>query len=289
MRHQRVRIDVKFPPQGVTWDEVRRAVLQLDQTVDIEGLWFFDHLASVATGPNGSDSPMPIFDGWTLISSVASITSRLRLGLMVASVLYRPLGVLANTVSTVDVISGGRLDLGLGAGNNAAESRAFGIDFAVPRLRIQQLDEYANCLQLLWSSRDPVSYQGKTVSLINARLELKPFHGRVPLWIGGKGEKRTFPVVARHADYWNFSNGTFEEFSQKLRVLSAVASDLDLSVPIPSVQIQIRPDSTSVIEAATEFFVHGARHFVLYVVPEPSLIAQTIEIANHLRRTLIVS
>lgn len=286
MSDQIARIDLKFPPQGVSWSQIKSAVLELDQISEVSGLWFFDHLASVATGPNGSDTPMPIFDGWSLLASVAAISSRLRVGLMVASVSYRPLGVLANTVSSIDQISGGRLDLGLGAGNNAEESRSFGIDFGEPRARIQQLDEYGDCLQLLWGSREPVSYRGMAVNLNDARLELKPYNGRVPIWIGGKGEKRTLKVVAKHADYWNFSNGSTAEFALKLRILNSFSQELGRPLPIPSVQVQLLADPSAAIETATNFFDCGARHFVLYVVPQPSQIEAAIQVAVHLSRSL---
>ncbi len=281
-----LRIDVKFPPQGVAWSDIRDAVLAIDSSEIFEGVWFFDHLESVRTGPNGSDSSQPLFEGWSIVAALASLTKNVRLGLMVSALPYRPLGLLSKIVSTLDNVSAGRVDLGIGAGNNELEAKAFGVPFPPVADRIATLGEACEALQLLFQTPLPVTYKGKFIQINGARNNPTPINGSIPMFIGGKGEKKTFPIVAQFADFWNYSNGTPEEFGIKYRRLSEIAQDLgvDRSLPRASVQIQVRPGETdSATSLAEAYIARGASHVVLYAVPNPRSIEAMETVASRLK------
>lgn len=275
-----LRLDVKLPPQGARWSDIRESVRYIDSVPEIDGIWLFDHLASVRTGPNGQEAPLSIFDGWTLLASIASITTRVRLGLMVASALYRNIGVLANTISSIDEISQGRLDLGLGAGNNEREAAAYGVPFGLPSRRIRLLEETVSGLWELWRSATPVTVKGNEVHLDSALLVMKPLNGSVPLWIGGKGEQKMLRLVAQYADYWNFSNGSYEEFNEKLSILRQYATAFGRVCPTPSVQVQTHRSVSDSLEKVTRFYELGARHFLLYTLPNPDALAVAVGVSE---------
>jgi len=282
-----LRIDAKFSPQGRSWVDVRDASVAIDSSKLFEGVWFFDHLESVRTGPNGSESSQPIFEGWSLLSAIASITSNVRLGLMVSCLQYRPLGVLAKIVSTIDNITGGRVDLGLGAGNNANEAKAFGIPFPSLSDRIAILAESCEALKLLFSTDQSVTYDGNFVKIENAKNNPAPVNREIPFFIGGKGEVRMFKVIAEHADFWNYSNGTPEEFSQKYSKLVSRSKELSTNrrVPRASVQVQVSPsDLDGPTNLATSYIKAGASHILLYAVPSFESVEGIKIVAERLRQ-----
>lgn len=280
-----VRIDVKFPPQDTEWRDLRTCALFADKCEHLTGMWLFDHLQSVTTGPNGSDAPLPIFEGWTVLSALSSITERLRLGLMVSSVPYRAPGLLAKMVTTLDVISDGRIELGLGAGNNSEEAHAFGLEMRGTAERIAALGEACEVLRLLFDTKGPVSYEGKYYGLHEAVNLPRPIQGRIPFTIGGKGEKRTFPIVAEYADFWNFSNGTPDEFGTKFRLLKSVFDRLELNktMPVSSVQIQIRatPDDET-LKLVEQFVANGAQQIILYSIADPNKFGYVADFAERI-------
>ena len=281
-----LRIDAKFPPQGTVWDDIRDAAQLIDTSSLFEGIWFFDHLASVQTGPNGSDIPQSIFEGWSIVAALASITKNVRLGLLVSSLPYRPLGLLTKIVSTLDNISSGRIDLGLGAGNNELEAKAFGIPFPSVSDRIAMLEESCQVLQLLLQNTLPVVYSGKFIQINGARNDPSPINGSVPIFIGGKGEKKMFPIVAKYADFWNYSNGTPEEFGVKFHRLSEISKTTTPDRPVPraSVQVQVKPteidSSTTLAEA---YIAQGATHIVLYALANQNSVQAMEIVASRLK------
>lgn len=286
MMRSSLRIDVKMPPQHVAWPMLRDAVVEADRSAAFTGAWFFDHLDSVGTGPSTSDRPGPCFEGWSLLAGLATMTERLRLGLMVTAVPYRPVGLLARIVGTVDTMSGGRVDLGLGAGNSPDEAAAFGIDIGSPGRRLDRLSEACVALRLLLRTTDPVDFHGEHVTLRGARCDPGPVQAHVPFFVGGKGERRTLPLVARLADGWNYSNGTPEEFGQKLEVLRALSSAAGRHPDdvLPSVQIRVSSGGEAeAAELAERYIAAGARHILLYAPADPALIDPLAGLADQLR------
>lgn len=144
------------------------------------------------------------FEGVTTMAVAAAETRRVRIGSLVYCVNYRNPGVLAAALTTVDHISNGRLECGIGAGWHAVEHEAFGIPFEPIGVREDRLEEYAQVLRLLFDP-DALSadFTGRFYQLKDARNNPKPVQKRVPIWIGGGGEKRTLRAVARYADGWN--------------------------------------------------------------------------------------
>lgn len=183
--------------------ELRRRIWQLADDAGFDHLWHDDHLLSLA---GGRPLDQTVFDSWTMLAAVAEATTRVRMGVLVTGNLYRNPGMLAKMATTVDHISGGRLEMGIGVGWAEPEFRSLGIPFpeAVPE-RIERLDEACEILKLLWT-QDRTDFDGTYYQLVDAISEPKPIQRpHPPIWIGAKGPKRSMRVVARHADLWNAS------------------------------------------------------------------------------------
>jgi F420-dependent oxidoreductase-like protein len=161
-------------------------------------IWPFDHLIAL-----GNDPTRLIFDGWTILGAVAENTRRTRIGLNVTGNPYRHPGLLAKIAVTVDHLSGGRLEMGMGAAWNEPEFTMYGIPFPSAAERIRALDEACSVLKALWTE-ERASFKGRFYQLDAAIAEPKPVQKPYPpIWIGGTGPKLTLRVVAKHADVWN--------------------------------------------------------------------------------------
>jgi len=159
----------------------------------------WDHLFSVSDLANPAK---PAFEGVSTMAALAAETRRVRVGCLVFCVCYRPLGMLAKAAVTIDHVSGGRCELGIGAGWNEAEARAFGIPFPSIRERLDLVEESAIVLRRLFDG-ERVTFAGRQLQLADALCDPRPVQDRLRLWIAGQGEKRMLRIVARHADGWN--------------------------------------------------------------------------------------
>jgi F420-dependent oxidoreductase-like protein len=208
-----LRIGLKLSQQ-VHPIEVQREAWRMADEAGFDHLWPFDHL--IALGP---DPAQPIFDGWTILGAVAENTKRARIGLNVTGNLYRHPGLLAKIAVTVDHLTGGRLEFGIGAAWNEPEFKMHGLPFPSAADRIRMLDESIRAIKLLWTE-PRASFAGRFYQLADAIAEPKPVQKpHPPIWIGGSGPKRTLRVVARHADVWNGGGSTPEETKDLLRIL----------------------------------------------------------------------
>ena len=194
----RLRVGLKLSQQQFSLEQQREAWRMVDEA-GFDHLWLFDHLVAIH-----QERPTPIFDGWTLLASVAERTTRVRIGLNVTGNLYRHPGMLAKIATTVDHVSGGRLEMGLGAGWNESEFDMYGMPFPKSAAeRIDRLDEACQVLKLLWTE-PRASFDGRYAQLHDAIAEPKPVQRpHPPLWIGGNGPKRTLRVAAQRADVWS--------------------------------------------------------------------------------------
>ena len=209
-----VRVDIKTSPQFVDYEDMLRVWREADANPAIAGAWLFDHFM-----PLGPDQTGPIFEGWTLLAAYAAQTSRLRLGLMVTGNTYRHPAVLANIGATVDVISQGRLEFGIGAGWFEYEHEAYGIPLYAPGERLRRLGEACEVIRLLWTETAP-DFDGRYYHLRHAYCEPKPVQKPYPPFvIGGGGEKLTLRIAARYADIWNAPGGDVDIFRHKSSVL----------------------------------------------------------------------
>lgn len=164
-------------------------------------IWNYDHFYGL--GGSVADHRKDTLEGWTTLAAMATVVKRARIGCMVTGVTYRHPAVLANMATTVDHISGGRLELGMGAAWHEAEHAGYGIDFPRPGVRIAMLDEALQVIKLLWTENE-ANFDGAYYHLTDAFCNPKPVQKpRPPIVVGGTGEKKTLRVVATHADEWN--------------------------------------------------------------------------------------
>ncbi len=216
-----MRFAFKTSPQNTTWADLL-AVWRAADDIDVyESGWTFDHFYPIFADPAG-----PCLEGWTTLTALAQATARLRLGVLVTGIHYRHPAVLANMAAALDVISDGRLELGLGAGWNEQESAAYGIELGTLTERFDRFEEACQVIIGLLS-RPTTDFDGKFYQLTAARNEPKgPQRPHPPICIGGSGEKRTLHITARYAQHWNFVGGTPAEFARKRDVLKAHCADI---------------------------------------------------------------
>jgi F420-dependent oxidoreductase-like protein len=195
-------------------------VAELAERLGYDSLWVYDHFHNVPRPAHEA-----VFECWTTIAAISQRTSRIRLGQMVGCASYRNPGLLAKITSTVDVISGGRLDWGVGAGWYENEYTAYGYDFPAPKVRIGMLRETVEIVRSLWTEPE-TSYDGRYFQLRGAQCDPKPVQQpHPPILIGGGGEQLTLRVVARLADRANFG-GKPEEWAHKREVLKGHCKDV---------------------------------------------------------------
>jgi F420-dependent oxidoreductase-like protein len=219
-------------------------IAKLAEQLGFDSVWVYDHFHNVPR-PAGE----AVFECWTTMAAISQLTSRIRLGQMVGCNGYRNPGLLAKITSTIDVISGGRLDWGIGAGWYENEFRAYGYEFPSPKDRIGMLDETVQIVRSMWSHRE-TTFAGKHYDLRRAQCDPKPLQQpHPPIWIGGGGEQLTLRVVARWGDCSNWG-GPPEMWAHKRDVLrqhcAAVGRDPDEIRMTWSPEIFIRPSEAEV-------------------------------------------
>ncbi len=192
-----MRFGLDVAQQRMPWDEVVSRV-RFAEDLGFDGAWGFDHFQ-----PMYGEGPGETFDGMTTLAALAGVTSRIRLGLLVAGVTYRHPSVFAAQAMTIDHASHGRLDLSVGAAWFDKEHIELGITFPSTPERFDLLEDTLEIVTRLFTG-EVVSYDGKVVSLHDACLSPPPVQRpHPPIWIGGSGPKRTLPLVARYADVWH--------------------------------------------------------------------------------------
>jgi F420-dependent oxidoreductase-like protein len=213
---------------------------EADQIELYETAWNFDHFE-----PIFSDRTGPCIEGWTMLAAMAAHTSRIRLGCQVTGMPYRHPAVLANMAATIDIISGGRFIIGLGAGWNQDESDALGIRLPPMKERFEQFAEGVEVIVRLLS--DTVTdYEGKHFTLQQARCEPKPIQRpHPPIAIGGSGEKKTLRLVAQYAQHWNAIVPGPAEWLHKKEVLLGHCADVgrDPSTIECSINLRYNPET----------------------------------------------
>ena len=238
---------------GITGAEDKWAksveIALLAEELGYDSVWVYDHFHNVPVPAHEA-----VFECWTMMAAISQRTSRIRLGQMVGCAPYRNPGLLAKVTSTIDVISGGRLDWGIGAGWYEHEFRGYGYEFPAAKVRIGMLRETVEIVKAMWSEPE-VTYDGRYHQLQGAQCDPKPLQQpHPPIWIGGGGEQLTLRVVARHADRSNFG-GKPHEFAHKCEVLKghckAVGRDYDEITKTISSEVFIRESEQEIVDGGT--------------------------------------
>jgi F420-dependent oxidoreductase-like protein len=203
-----------WPSPGRPWPEYLAAA-QAAEANGFDGVWCSDHFMPL----NPAEAEQPTLECWSVLAATAAAVPRVRLGAIVTGNTYRHPAILANMAATVDQISGGRLVMGLGAGWQENEHIAYGLHFGTVGERLKRLEEACQVIKGLFE-QERTTFDGTFYQLQDAVMQPKPLQERVPLLIGGGGEKVTMRIAAQYADEWNIW-GMPDLLAQKGEVLEA--------------------------------------------------------------------
>jgi len=259
------RYAIKTPPHHASWAaflDVWRAADEIDV---FESAWNWDHFYPLAEPFDG-----PNLEGWTMLAALAQATSRIRLGAMVNGMHHRHPAVTANMAATLDHISGGRFELGMGAGWNTMESDAYGIELGTLKERSDRFEEGIEVIISLL--RNTVTdFRGDWFQLDNAWCEPKPVQERLPIVIGGKGRRRTLRTVARFADQWDMTfpdgpsdwlevDGVLREHCDAVgRDQSEIARSVHLGFPPEADAVELADQAGTFFDAGVDIVVWSMR------------------------------
>ncbi|BCK57644.1 LLM class flavin-dependent oxidoreductase [Nocardia wallacei] len=268
-------------PMQVDYHDILRVWREADTVAEIEHAWLFDHLLPIAGDPTG-----PIHEGWTLLSALAAQTRRLRLGLLVTSNRFRPPAVLAKIATTVDIVSGGRLDFGIGAGSRPdipmarREYEAHGLPYHDARHAVEDLAEALTVIRRLWTETEPFDFHGEHVHLTGANGNPRPVQRpHPPIMIGGRSTG-VLRLAARHADLWNIPGGDLDDCIERSARLDRYCADIgrDPAAITRSIVLPAsydRPDDTR--KAIRAAIAAGFPHLVLSLSsPYPPQVARWV-------------
>jgi F420-dependent oxidoreductase-like protein len=215
-------------PDGapVSWEGLADAARRAE-SLGFDSVWISDHFFLSLARYGGPDEPFGAPEALTALAGLAAVTERVRLGTLVLCAGFRHPAIVAKAAATIDLLSGGRLDLGLGAGWYEDEHRAFGYPFGTVGERFEVLEETVEVVSLLFGEKEPVSWEGRHFRLEAAFCRPRPAqHSRPPLWVGGKGGPRMARLVARLADGWNTVWAwTPEDYAARVAVLEEACAD----------------------------------------------------------------
>jgi alkanesulfonate monooxygenase SsuD/methylene tetrahydromethanopterin reductase-like flavin-dependent oxidoreductase (luciferase family) len=215
-----LRLGVHLGQQNLTIDRLGELWRRFDERLDWLSCW--DHLYEAPPAGGTIDH----FEAVSLLGAMAAATSRVRLGCLVFYVGYRTPGVLAKAATTIDHLSNGRFELGLGSGWHEPECRAFGYPFPPLATRAAMLDEATTIIRGLLTE-ERTTFAGEHFSVTDASCLPRPVQARLPIWIGGVGPKTTLPLIAKHADGWNAAYVSPERFAELGQVLDGLCERND--------------------------------------------------------------
>jgi len=221
VRDGTIRFGLKLSGQATTAEELR-AVWRIADESGFDHCWNFDHFAGIGGPPE-----VDVFEAWSMLGAMAAATSRVRIGCMVTGNTYRHPAVLAKTAVTVDHLSNGRLEFGIGAAWAEIEHTMLDLEYGTVGQRIDRLGEACLIVKQLWTE-DRTTFDGRYYELRDAIANPKPVQKpHPPIWIGGRGERKTLRVVAEHADVWNAPGGDAAELSRLSGILDRHCADVE--------------------------------------------------------------
>jgi alkanesulfonate monooxygenase SsuD/methylene tetrahydromethanopterin reductase-like flavin-dependent oxidoreductase (luciferase family) len=271
-RTPRPRFGIMTAPMQVGYHDILRVWREADAIPEIEHAWLFDHLMPIGGDPDG-----PIHEGWTLLSALAAQTRRLRLGLLVTSNRFRPPAMLAKIAATVDIVSGGRLDFGIGAGSRPShplarrEYEAYGLPFHDSAHAVGSLAEACTVVRRLWTEAEPFDFDGTYVQLTGAFCNPKPVQDpHPPILIGGRSAA-LLRVVAEHADLWNIPGGDIADVVQRSALLDSYCADIgrDPASITRSIHLPVSYDQPGVTQDAIGEAIDAGFHHIVLGLPAP--------------------
>src|SRR5256714_6785544 len=213
-----MRIGLDTAQHQLLWPQLVDRV-QFAESAGFDGAWVFDHFTPLYGDPKG-----PCLEGWTSLAGLAAVTSRIRLGVLVTGITYRHPSILATEAVTVDHISRGRLEIGIGAAWHQPEHEALGVPFPSIKERAERLEEGLQVMRLLMT-KDRANFKGRHYSLDHASYHPRPLQQpHPPIWIGAGREQLMLPIVARQADAWH-AFGSEETMVAKSRRLDQLAQE----------------------------------------------------------------
>jgi F420-dependent oxidoreductase-like protein len=257
---------MKVAQAGGTFAEIRDAWLEADR-LGFDTAWAHDHLL------NQDDQSRPADAAWTILTALLVEARRIRGGLMVTANTFRHPAVLAKIATTVDVVTGGRVEVGLGAGWMEDEHRQYGLPLPPLGERMRMLDEACSVLKALWTS-PRATFEGAHYQVREAFHEPKPVQRpHPPLVIGTSGEKVGLRIVARHAQEWNMAKGTPAEFQRLSALLDGYCREAGRDPSAVERSIQFLPGAVQggaadFVARAREFVAAGATHLI-WACPKP--------------------
>ena len=272
-----MHIGLKPPSQFIGIDDLRELWTIADEG-DFDGCWVFDHFTSLGPDPTGD-----VFEGWSLLAAMAQATRRVRIGCLVTGNSYRHPAVLAKMAATVDHLSGGRLDVGLGAGGHHGN---LGLPVTTPAETLGRFDEACELLKLLWT-KPAVTFDGRYYQLDDAVANPKPVQRPTPpLWLGSSGERGGLRVVAKHADVWinasPFGTGT-DELLRLSRIIDSHCADIerDPATIRRAVQVRLPEDDDESLRLVESYARAGFSEIVVASgVRGPAIVEATAAIAK---------
>src|SRR5580704_9024408 len=259
-------------PQQVGYHDILRVWREADTIPQIEHAWLFDHLMPIGGDPGG-----PIFEGWTLLSALAAQTERLRLGLLVTSNRFRPPAMLAKIAATVDIVSGGRLEFGIGAGSRPSlpmarrEYDANGLPYHDFGDSVGSLAEACTVIRRLWTSDQPFDFDGSYVHLTGAFGNPKPVQRpHPPIMIGGRSAA-LLRVVAEHADLWNIPGGDIDDVISRSALLDRYCAEIgrDPASITRSIHLSVSYEAPGLTRDAIGEAIDAGFQHIVFGLPAP--------------------
>jgi F420-dependent oxidoreductase-like protein len=257
-----------FDGEGPQIVEKLRRLAGAAESYGFDSFWVMDHFHQIR---NVGEIQEPMLEGWTTQAVVAGFTNKIKLGTLVTGIVYRYPSVLAKVGATLDVLSKGRLFMGIGAAWNVDEATAYGISFPPTKERMQRLEEAVQIIRKMWTE-ESATFSGKFYQIRNAYCNPKPIQKpHPPIMIGGSGERRTLKIVAKYGDACNLF-GSVETVKKKLAVLRehcrSVGRDYDSIVKSKLGHIVIDKDRARVAEAVKGMPEDRRREYAISGTPE---------------------
>jgi alkanesulfonate monooxygenase SsuD/methylene tetrahydromethanopterin reductase-like flavin-dependent oxidoreductase (luciferase family) len=266
------RFGIMTAPSQVAYDDILRVWREADTTPQIEHAWLFDHLMPIFGDPTG-----PTYEGWTLLSALAAQTHRLRVGLLVTSNRFRPPAMLAKIATTVDIVSRGRLDFGIGAGSRPShplarrEYEAHGLPFHDFSHSVDSVAEALTVIRRLWTETEPFDFTGAHVQLTGALGSPKPLQRpHPPILIGGRSAP-LLRVAAMHADVWNIPGDDIDDAAGRSTLLDRYCAGIgrDPASLTRSIHLQVSYDQPDITRDAIGRAIDAGFEHLVLGLPNP--------------------